>query len=77
MSKKILSLAFGAAVIAMASGAHATTLDDEKRINTFFRLGSSRFTSFILCSFECCSSFLPLRFEFRCRISTTLLFLHS
>jgi general L-amino acid transport system substrate-binding protein len=30
MSKKILSLAFGAAVIAMASGAHATTLEDVK-----------------------------------------------
>jgi general L-amino acid transport system substrate-binding protein len=30
MSKKILSLALGAAVIAMASGAHAGTLDDVK-----------------------------------------------
>jgi general L-amino acid transport system substrate-binding protein len=34
MSKKILSLAFGAAVIAMASGAHATTLDNVKARGT-------------------------------------------
>jgi general L-amino acid transport system substrate-binding protein len=34
MSKKILSLAFGAAVIAMASGAQATTLDNVKARGT-------------------------------------------